>query len=328
MSNHAILEVKNLKVNFDVSSEGDMPWTKAKKLQAVNDISFSLNAGETLGIVGESGCGKSTLARAIVKMVPAESGEVVWLGNDLLGLSNAETRPYRKQIQMIFQDPLASLNPRMNIGEIIAEPLRTHYPKTPESDIQALVSDVMSKVGLLDNLMNRYPHEFSGGQCQRIGIARALILKPKLIICDEPVSALDVSIQAQVVNLLMDLQEEMDLALIFIAHDLSVVKHISTKIMVLYLGNMVELANSEDIYKNPSHPYTQALISAVPIPDPSVEKTKNLIMIEGDLPSPINPPSGCVFRTRCQKAQDICSQEKPEFKEVSSSHEVACHFND
>ena len=328
MSNHAILEVKNLKVNFDVSSEGDMPWTKAKKLQAVNDISFSLNAGETLGIVGESGCGKSTLARAIVKMVPAESGEVVWLGNDLLGLSNAETRPYRKQIQMIFQDPLASLNPRMNIGEIIAEPLRTHYPKTPESDIQARVSDVMSKVGLLDNLMNRYPHEFSGGQCQRIGIARALILKPKLIICDEPVSALDVSIQAQVVNLLMDLQEEMDLALIFIAHDLSVVKHISTKIMVLYLGNMVELANSEDIYKSPSHPYTQALISAVPIPDPSVEKTKNLIMIEGDLPSPINPPSGCVFRTRCQKAQDICSQEKPEFKEVSSSHEVACHFND
>ena len=314
MSNHAILEVKNLIVNFDVSSEGDMPWTKAKKLQAVNDISFSLHAGETLGIVGESGCGKSTLARAIVKMVPVESGEVIWLGNDLLGLSNNETRPYRKQIQMIFQDPLASLNPRMNIGEIIAEPLRTHYPKTPESDVQARVSDVMSKVGLLDNLMNRYPHEFSGGQCQRIGIARALILKPKLIICDEPVSALDVSIQAQVVNLLMDLQEEMDLALIFIAHDLSVVKHISTKIMVLYLGNMVELANSEDIYKSPSHPYTQALISAVPIPDPSVEKNKDLIMIEGDLPSAINPPSGCIFRTRCQKAQDICSQEKPEFK--------------
>ena len=314
MSNHAILEVKNLIVNFDVSSEGDMPWTKAKKLQAVNDISFSLHAGETLGIVGESGCGKSTLARAIVKMVPVESGEVIWLGNDLLGLSNNETRPYRKQIQMIFQDPLASLNPRMNIGEIIAEPLRTHYPKTPESDVQARVSDVMSKVGLLDNLMNRYPHEFSGGQCQRIGIARALILKPKLIICDEPVSALDVSIQAQVVNLLMDLQEEMDLALIFIAHDLSVVKHISTKIMVLYLGNMVELANSEDIYKSPSHPYTQALISAVPIPDPSVEKNKDLIMIEGDLPSAINPPSGCIFRTRCQKAQDICSREKPEFK--------------
>ncbi len=328
MSNQTILEVKNLKVSFDVSSEGDMPWTKAKKLQAVNNISFSLNAGETLGVVGESGCGKSTLARAIVKMVPAESGEVVWLGQDLLELSNSETRPYRKQIQMIFQDPLASLNPRMNIGEIIAEPLRTHYPKTPESDVQARVSDVMDKVGLHDNLMNRYPHEFSGGQCQRIGIARALILKPKLVICDEPVSALDVSIQAQVVNLLMDLQEEMDLALIFIAHDLSVVKHISTKIMVLYLGNMVELANSDDIYKSPSHPYTQALISAVPIPDPSVEKNKDLILIEGDLPSPINPPSGCVFRTRCQKAQEVCGKEMPEFKSKGQDHSVACHFHD
>ncbi len=328
MTNHTILEVENLKVNFDVTSEGDMPWTKAKKLQAVNDISFSLNAGETLGVVGESGCGKSTLARAIVKMVPAESGRVVWLGNDLLGLSDSETRQYRKQIQMIFQDPLASLNPRMNIGEIIAEPLRTHYPKTLESDVQARVSDVMNKVGLLDNLVNRYPHEFSGGQCQRIGIARALILKPKLIICDEPVSALDVSIQAQVVNLLMDLQEEMDLTLIFIAHDLSVVKHISTQVMVLYLGNMVELANSDDIYESPSHPYTQALISAVPIPDPNVEKNKELILIEGDLPSPISPPSGCVFRTRCQKAQDICSQQKPEFKEIRARHSVACHFND
>jgi len=294
----------------------------------VNDISFTLNSGETLGIVGESGCGKSTLARAIVKMVPAEAGKVLWLGNDLLSLSNSETRQYRKQIQMIFQDPLASLNPRMNIGEIIAEPLRTHYPKTAESDVQARVSDVMNKVGLLDNLVNRYPHEFSGGQCQRIGIARALILKPKLIICDEPVSALDVSIQAQVVNLLMDLQKEMDLALIFIAHDLSVVKHISTKIMVLYLGNMVELANSNEIYQNPSHPYTQALISAVPIPDPSIEKNKKLILIEGDLPSPINPPSGCVFRTRCHKAQEVCSIEKPEFSESSSSHSVACHFSD
>ena len=328
MSKQTILQVENLKVNFDVSSEGDMHWTKPKKLQAVNDISFTLNSGETLGIVGESGCGKSTLARAIVKMVPAEAGKVLWLGNDLLSLSNSETRQYRKQIQMIFQDPLASLNPRMNIGEIIAEPLRTHYPKTAESDVQARVSDVMNKVGLLDNLVNRYPHEFSGGQCQRIGIARALILKPKLIICDEPVSALDVSIQAQVVNLLMDLQKEMDLALIFIAHDLSVVKHISTKIMVLYLGNMVELANSNEIYQNPSHPYTQALISAVPIPDPSIEKNKKLILIEGDLPSPINPPSGCVFRTRCHKAQEVCSIEKPEFSESSSSHSVACHFSD
>jgi oligopeptide transport system ATP-binding protein len=327
MSN-SLLQVENLKVSFDVSSEGDMPWTKPKKLQAVNNVSFNLSSGETLGIVGESGCGKSTLARAIVKMVPTDSGKVLWLGNDLLSLNKSEMRKHRKQIQMIFQDPLASLNPRMNIGEIIAEPLRTHYPKTPEADVQERVSDVMKKVGLLGNLVNRFPHEFSGGQCQRIGIARALILKPKLIICDEPVSALDVSIQAQVVNLLMDLQEEMGLTLIFIAHDLSIVKHISTKIMVLYLGNMVEFANSRYIYENPRHPYTQALISAVPIPDPRIEKNKKLILIEGDLPSPVNPPSGCVFRTRCHKAKEICSNEKPKFKEAAPDHEVACHFND
>ena len=328
MNSEILLKVENLKVNFNVSSEGDMPWTKPKKLQAVNDVSFDLKRGETLGIVGESGCGKSTLARAIVKMVPAHSGKVIWLGNNLLELNKSQMRKHRKQIQMIFQDPLASLNPRMNIGEIIAEPLRTHYPKTPEADVKLRVRDVMNKVGLLDNLVNRYPHEFSGGQCQRIGIARALILRPKLIICDEPVSALDVSIQAQVVNLLMELQEEMGLTLIFIAHDLSIVKHISTKIMVLYLGNMVELANSNDIYENPRHPYTQALISAVPIPDPKIEKQKDLILIEGDLPSPVNPPSGCVFRTRCQKAQEICSKEKPEFKEAATNHKVACHFND
>ncbi len=328
MNHETMMQVENLKVHFDVSSEGDMPWTKRKKLQAVNGVSFELKSGETLGIVGESGCGKSTLARAIISMVPAETGRVLWFGKDLLALKKTEMRKHRKEIQMIFQDPLASLNPRMTIGEIIAEPLKTHYPKTSKADIKARVGDVMNKVGLLENLINRYPHEFSGGQCQRIGIARALILKPKLIICDEPVSALDVSIQAQVINLLMDLQKEMDLTLIFIAHDLSIVKHISTKIMVLYMGNIVELAKSEDIYNHPRHPYTQALISAVPIPDPIIEKNKDLILIEGDLPSPINPPSGCVFRTRCKKAQDICSQEKPELKEAASSHEVACHFHD
>ncbi len=328
MNHETMMQVENLKVHFDVSSEGDMPWTKRKRLQAVNGVSFELKSGETLGIVGESGCGKSTLARAIISMVPAETGRVLWFGKDLLALQKTEMRKHRKEIQMIFQDPLASLNPRMTIGEIIAEPLKTHYPKTSKADIKVKVEDVMNKVGLLENLINRYPHEFSGGQCQRIGIARALILKPKLIICDEPVSALDVSIQAQVINLLMDLQKEMGLTLIFIAHDLSIVKHISNKIMVLYMGNMVELAKSEDIYNHPRHPYTQALISAVPIPDPKIEKNKDLILIEGDLPSPINPPSGCIFRTRCKKAQDICSQEKPELKEAASSHEVACHFND
>ena len=327
MNHQAILQVENLKVNFDVSTEGDMPWTKRKKLKAVDDVSFNLQPGETLGIVGESGCGKSTLARAIIRMVPAESGKALWLDNDLLTLDKIAMRKHRKEIQMIFQDPLASLNPRMNIGEIIAEPLKTHYPKTSKEDIKSRVQDVMDKVGLLHNLVNRYPHEFSGGQCQRIGIARALILKPKLIICDEPVSALDVSIQAQVINLLMELQSEMDLTLIFIAHDLSIVKHISNKIMVLYLGNMVEMANNIDIYAHPRHPYTQALISAVPIPDPKIEKNKELILIEGDLPSPINPPSGCVFRTRCLKAQDICAKEKPTMNTFNDNHMVACHFS-
>ena len=327
MNHQTILQVENLKVNFDVSTEGDMPWTKRKKLKAVDDVSFSLQSGETLGIVGESGCGKSTLARAIIRMVPTESGNALWFGDDLLKLDKISMRKHRKEIQMIFQDPLASLNPRMNIGQIIAEPLKTHYPKTSKEDIKSRVQDVMNKVGLLHNLINRYPHEFSGGQCQRIGIARALILKPKLIICDEPVSALDVSIQAQVINLLMELQSEMDLTLIFIAHDLSIVKHISNKIMVLYLGNMVEMANSVDIYAHPRHPYTQALISAVPIPDPKIEKNKELILIEGDLPSPINPPSGCVFRTRCLKVQDICTKEKPTMNTFNESHMVACHFS-
>ena len=327
MNHQTILQVENLKVNFDVSTEGDMPWTKRKKLKAVDDVSFSLQSGETLGIVGESGCGKSTLARAIIRMVPTESGNALWFGDDLLKLDKISMRKHRKEIQMIFQDPLASLNPRMNIGQIIAEPLKTHYPKTSKEDIKSRVQDVMDKVGLLHNLINRYPHEFSGGQCQRIGIARALILKPKLIICDEPVSALDVSIQAQVINLLMELQSEMGLTLIFIAHDLSIVKHISNRIMVLYLGNMVEIANSVDIYAHPRHPYTQALISAVPIPDPKIEKNKELILIEGDLPSPINPPSGCVFRTRCLKAQDICAKEKPNMKNFNDSHMVACHFS-
>ncbi len=327
MNHQTILQVENLKVNFDVSTEGDMPWTKRKKLKAVDDVSFSLQSGETLGIVGESGCGKSTLARAIIRMVPTESGNALWFGDDLLKLDKISMRKHRKEIQMIFQDPLASLNPRMNIGQIIAEPLKTHYPKTSKEDIKSRVQDVMNKVGLLHNLINRYPHEFSGGQCQRIGIARALILKPKLIICDEPVSALDVSIQAQVINLLMELQSEMGLTLIFIAHDLSIVKHISNRIMVLYLGNMVEMANSVDIYAHPRHPYTQALISAVPIPDPKIEKNKELILIEGDLPSPINPPSGCVFRTRCLKAQDICAKEKPTMSTFNDSHMVVCHFS-
>ena len=328
MSNETIMQVDDLKVYFKVKGADAMPWTKPDILKAVDGVSFNLKAGETLGIVGESGCGKSTLARGVIRLIEAEEGQVLWLGQDLLKLDHAEMRSRRQEIQMIFQDPLASLDPRMNIGEIIAEPIKTHYPKTPKAEIKKMVEEVMVRVGLLPNLVNRYPHEFSGGQCQRIGIARALILKPKLIICDEPVSALDVSIQAQVVNLLKELQQEMGLALIFIAHDLSVVKHISTRIMVLYLGNMVEISDSADLYDHPRHPYTQALISAVPIPDPVIEKNKELILIKGDLPSAINPPSGCVFRTRCPKAQDICASEKPEFTDAGNGHKVACHFHD
>ena len=328
MSNETIMQVEDLKVYFRVKGGDAMPWTKPSILKAVDGVSFDLKAGETIGIVGESGCGKSTLARGIIRLIEPEAGQVLWLGQDLMGLDHKEMRSRRQEVQMIFQDPLASLDPRMNIGEIIAEPVKTHYPKTPKAEVKKMVEEVMIKVGLLPNLVNRYPHEFSGGQCQRIGIARALILKPKLIICDEPVSALDVSIQAQVVNLLKELQDEMGLALIFIAHDLSIVKHISTRIMVLYLGNMVEMADSADLYARPRHPYTQALISAVPIPDPTIEKNKELILIKGDLPSAIDPPSGCVFRTRCHKAQEICSREKPEYQDTGNDHMVACHFHD
>jgi len=326
--NDTLMKVEDLKVYFDVMPQGAMPWTKPNKLKAVDGVSFELKSGETLGIVGESGCGKSTLARAIIRMVPTEAGQVLWLGQDLLKFDKHKMRAQRKEMQMIFQDPLASLDPRMNIGEIIAEPLKTHFPKTPKSEIKDRVQEVMIRVGLLPNLVNRYPHEFSGGQCQRIGIARSLILKPKLIICDEPVSALDVSIQAQVINLLKELQDEMGMSLVFIAHDLSIVKHISTRIMVLYLGNMVELADSADLYSRPRHPYTQALISAVPIPDPKIEKNKDVILIEGDLPSPINPPSGCVFRTRCPRVQDKCAVDKPEMLDAGNGHMVACHFHD
>ncbi|UPH70988.1 murein tripeptide/oligopeptide ABC transporter ATP binding protein OppF [Abyssibius alkaniclasticus] len=323
-----LLSVSGLKVTFDVFPQGAMPWTKPRKLKAVDGVDFDLFAGETLGIVGESGCGKSTLARAVARMVPASAGEVLWLGKDLLGMGNRELKDVRSDVQFIFQDPLASLNPRMTIGQIIAEPLKTHAPGISKADIKTRVKAMMDRVGLLPNLINRYPHEFSGGQCQRIGIARALIINPRLIICDEPVSALDVSIQAQVINLLMELQRELGIALIFIAHDLSVVKHISTRIMVLYLGNVAEVATSKQLYADPRHPYTQALISAVPIPDPKIEKGKKIILLEGDLPSPLNPPSGCVFRSRCPRAQALCAEKRPVLEVLENGHEVACHFHD
>ena len=321
-----ILRVDDIKVWFDVKTPGSWPWTKPRKLKAVDGVSFELNPGETLGIVGESGCGKSTLARAVMQMVPVEAGNVVWLGDELVGLDTRHMRRHRKEMQMIFQDPLASLNPRMTIGQIVAEPLKTHHPNLSGAQMKARVREVLETVGILPNLVNRYPHEFSGGQCQRIGIARALVVDPKLIICDEPVSALDVSIQAQVINLLMKLQEETGVALIFIAHDLSVVKHISDRVMVLYLGNVMEIAPSDQLYANPLHPYTEALISAVPIPDPKLEAAKEVMLLDQDLPSPLNPPSGCVFRTRCPIAEPRCAEVKPELVHKGSGQQVACHL--
>ena len=324
--NNKILSIENLKVYFDISPHLLMPWNKPKQVKAVDGINFDIIQGETLGIVGETGCGKSSLARAIIRMIPVTSGKIIWLGKNILDLNKKELRKKRKEIQMIFQDPLASLDPRMNIGEIIAEPLKTHLTKISSQEIKNKVKSMMNKVGLLPNLINRYPHEFSGGQCQRIGIARALILNPKLVICDEPVSALDVSIQGQVINLLKELQKELKLSLIFITHDLSVVKHISDRIIVLYLGNIVEIAESKKLFSCPKHPYTQKLIAAVPIPDPRIEKNKKIELLEGELPSSFNPPSGCVFRTRCPKVQNDCYKEKPKLIALSNNHQVACPF--
>ncbi|MDH2273614.1 murein tripeptide/oligopeptide ABC transporter ATP binding protein OppF [Moraxella porci] len=318
-----LLQVRDVQTHFDIHQKGAFFWQKPATLKAVNGVSFDLKAGETLGVVGESGCGKSTLARTIIGLVKAKSGSILFDGEELVGLSEKGWKKKRQEIQMIFQDPLASLNPRMTVGDIIAEPLRTYHPELGKEEIGKRVREIMKKVGLLPNVINRYPHEFSGGQCQRIGIARALILRPKLIICDEPVSALDVSIQAQVINLLQEVQEEMGLALIFIAHDLSVVKHISDRVLVMYLGNAVEVGTDAAVYDKPTHPYTQALMSAVPLPDPNLERSKSVQLLEGDLPSPINPPSGCVFRTRCPKATDACAQTKPSLA-GNESHQVAC----
>ncbi|MEL6520754.1 MAG: oligopeptide/dipeptide ABC transporter ATP-binding protein [Pseudomonadota bacterium] len=321
-----LLSVEDLQVTFDVPPRNAWPWTKPLRLRAVNGVDFTLNQGETLGIVGESGCGKSTLARALIRMIPGK-GRVVWMGNDdLMGLSPDDMLAYRSEIQMVFQDPLASLDPRMTVGRIIAEPLQTHRPDLSKAEVKARVQTAMEQVSLHPNQINKYPHEFSGGQCQRIGIARALVVEPKLIICDEPVSALDVSIQAQVINLLMKLQREMNLSLIFIAHDLSVVKHVSHRIMVLYLGRVMEIADRDALFAEPKHPYTQALFSAVPIPDPKVARIQKVLMLEGELPSPLSPPSGCVFRTRCPHAKEVCAEEVPRLKEVSSGHRAACHF--
>ncbi|KIT16316.1 ABC transporter ATP-binding protein [Jannaschia aquimarina] len=319
-----LLSVRDLSVTFDVPRKGAMPWTPPQKLRAVQDISFDLKAGETLGVVGESGSGKSTLARAVIGTIPASSGRVVWQGTELTGLSVAARRKHRAEVQMVFQDPLAALNPRMTVGEIIAEPLRTHRDVTRDEARRAS-QEMMERVGLLPNLVNRYPHEFSGGQCQRIGIARALILEPRLLICDEPVSALDASVQAQVVNLLRRLGREMGLAMIFIAHDLSVVRHVSDRIMVMYLGRKMEEGAAREVVGAPLHPYAKALISAIPRPDPTRKRAR--IALEGELPSPLAPPSGCVFHTRCPVARPDCSAGAPALAEPAPGRMVACPYH-
>ncbi|WP_061503861.1 oligopeptide/dipeptide ABC transporter ATP-binding protein [Ramlibacter tataouinensis] len=317
-----LLSVRDLHVHFKVRGEGFFP--EKRVLKAVNGVSFDLYPGETLGIVGESGCGKSTLARALLNLIPATAGQVVWLGRDMSGASSADWQAVRKNVQMVFQDPLASLNPRMNVLQIIGEPLRTHRPELPASEVLARVKAMLVRVGLNEAQLYRYPHEFSGGQCQRIGIARALILEPKLIVCDEPVSALDVSIQAQIINLLKDLQKQLNLALVFIAHDLAVVKHVSQRILVMYLGRVMELADKHELYADPKHPYTRALLSAVPIPDPKLERGKQIQMLSGELPSPLRPPTGCVFRTRCPHAFERCAAEVPALEAVNERSQAAC----
>jgi len=327
VSGAPLLSVKNLKVHFRLGG-GLFSPQNAGVLKAVDGVSFDLKPGETLGLVGESGCGKTTLGRAVLRLLPNIEGRVVWLGEDLASLGEEAMRRRRREMQIVFQDPLAALDPRMPVGEIIGEPLHTFQPDLSAAEAKAKVQAMMAKVGLLPQQINRYPHEFSGGQCQRIGIARAMINNPKLVVCDEPVSALDVSIQAQIVNLLMDLQREFGMSMIFISHNLSVVRHISHRIMVLYLGRVAELADREQLYRNPRHPYTQALISAVPIPDPDLERGKQRIVLKGDLPSPLNPPSGCAFRTRCPKATDICANERPDLLVIENGHQVACHHWD
>jgi oligopeptide transport system ATP-binding protein len=318
-----ILSVENLVTSFSV---GGSLFRAPLEIRAVNDVSFSLRAGETLGIVGESGSGKSTLGRSILRLIEPAAGRIVWQGRSLTELSGEEMRRARRDMQIIFQDPIASLDPRMTIGDIVAEPLTVFEPSLGKAGRLARVGEIMEAVGLLPEMINRYPHEFSGGQAQRIGIARALVARPKLVICDEPVSALDVSIQAQILMLLRRLRDEFNLTLIFISHDLAVVRLISDRILVLYLGKVVELGGTADIFAAPAHPYTKALLSAAPIPDPDVARGRERVRLTGEPPSPLDPPRGCVFSSRCWKAETRCHAAMPPLEETADGRAVACFF--
>jgi oligopeptide transport system ATP-binding protein len=322
-SQENLVEVQNLKMYFPVMS-GVIFQHKVADIKAVDDVSFNIRRGETLGLVGESGCGKTITGRAILQLYRPTAGGVLFEGQDLTKMTNSQVRTFRRRMQMIFQDPYSSLNPRQTCGSIIGEPLIVHKMTKSKNEYREQVAELLSVVGLSAHMASRFPHEFSGGQRQRIGVARALAVRPSLIVCDEPVSALDVSIQAQVINLLEELQEQFNLTYLFIAHDLSVVRHISDRIAVMYLGKMVEMADRNELYENPLHPYTKALLSAVPIPDPVIEATRERLILTGDVPSPLNPPPGCVFHTRCPIAIDECSEGIPEFRNMGNEHYVAC----
>lgn len=321
-SRRPILSVRHLKVDHAMPREA--LWRAPGRIRAVDDVHLDLFPGETLGVVGESGCGKSTLARSLIGLQPVSSGQILLDGDNVTQRSEAAWRPLRRKVQMVFQDPLASLDPRMTIGEIVEEPLRALAPELDATERERRVLKMLDQVGLPQRYRNRYPHEFSGGQCQRAGIARALILRPKVLICDEPVSALDVSIQAQIINLLADLQKETGLAMLFIAHDLAVVRHISHRVLVMYMGRVMEAASRDMLFSRPAHPYTRALLSAVPTADPA--RLAQRIILKGELPDPANPPSGCVFRTRCPLVAPECASRKPGLRRVTPESHSACHF--
>jgi len=322
-SEDTILEVKNLKMYFPVGS-GFLSRKPVGYVKAVDDVNFTVKRGETLGLVGESGCGKTTTGRCILQLYKPTAGQVIFDGQDLTSMNTKTMRGMRREMQVIFQDPYSSLNPRMTAGNIIGEPLIVHGLVANKTEYRDKVADLLTNVGLNPYMADRFPHEFSGGQRQRIGVARALSVSPKFIVADEPVSALDVSIQAQIINLLEDLQEQFNLTYLFIAHDLSVVRHISDRVGVMYLGHLVEMAERNEIYRNPIHPYTKALLSAVPIPDPMLDAQRERVLLTGEVPSPLNPPSGCVFHPRCPVANDTCSQILPELREVETNHYSAC----